>query len=298
MKKQIFIAGIAVLSLIMIVFINSAQNFDRIDELYVFGDSLSDVGNVFEATGGAYPPNPPYFQGRYSNGRLWVEHLADKLELSPKQTANFAWGGATSGINSNDVPGLLAQVQSFIDSKQEVNPQALATIWSGANDYLHGATNPIKSVENLSRAIALLSQAGIKNILVANLPDLGQLPATRNNPNSETLTALTNAHNLNLSKSLDELKQQLNSDTQIIEFDVYSLYQEAITNPAKFGFINVSDTCLNQSPQTPESESNSPQIASTITVCERPAQFLFWDGIHPTAAAHQILAEKAFLAIK
>lgn len=297
-KKLIFVAGLAILSLIMVVFINSAQNFDRINELYVFGDSLSDVGNVFKATGKAYPPNPPYFQGRYSNGRLWVEYLADKLELSPKKTSNFAWGGATSGIDSNGVPGLLAQVQDFIQSKKKVNPQALATVWSGANDYLHGTTNSTMSVENLSRAIALLSQAGIKNILVPNLPDLGQLPATRNNPNSETLTALANTHNLNLSKSVKELKQQFNSDTQIIEFDVYTLYQEAINNPAKFGFTNVSGTCLNQSPQTLESEVNFPAIALNVSVCEHPAQFLFWDGIHPTEATHQILAEKAFLAIE
>jgi thermolabile hemolysin len=290
-KKQILIAGIAIFSLIMVVLSNSAQNSNQINELYVFGDSLSDIGNVFEATGRVYPPNPPYFQGRYSNGRLWVEHLASKLKLSPQKTNNFAWGGATSGIDSNGVPGLLTQVQNFVRANQEINPQALATIWSGANDYLHGVSDPTISVENLSEAIALLSEAGIKQILVPNLPDLGKLPATRNNSNSETLTALTNTHNLNLSQSLNQLKQQLNSGTQIIELDVYTLYQEAITNPEKFGFTNVSDTCLNETFPT----SN---LASSLTICDRPAQFLFWDGIHPTTATHQILAEKAFLSIK
>jgi phospholipase/lecithinase/hemolysin len=53
-----------------------------ISELYVFGDLLSDTGNLFratsEASGEGFPP-PPFFEGRYSNGELWVEGLASEL---------------------------------------------------------------------------------------------------------------------------------------------------------------------------------------------------------------------------
>ncbi|HEY9301471.1 MAG TPA: SGNH/GDSL hydrolase family protein, partial [Phormidium sp.] len=80
----------------MAVLTTSIQNTHPITELYVFGDSLSDAGTVFRATGGMYPPNPPYFQGRYSNGRVWVEYLALCLHLDFNQTKNFAYGGATS----------------------------------------------------------------------------------------------------------------------------------------------------------------------------------------------------------
>jgi outer membrane lipase/esterase len=45
----------------------SAQNFDQI---YVFGDSLSDDGNLFKADGGVYPASPPYFNGRFSNSPI------------------------------------------------------------------------------------------------------------------------------------------------------------------------------------------------------------------------------------
>lgn len=69
---------------------------DSFSKLYVFGDSLSDTGNVFNATIAVNelpvvpglivppvsPPDPPYFQGRNSNGPVWVEYLADELNLS------------------------------------------------------------------------------------------------------------------------------------------------------------------------------------------------------------------------
>lgn len=251
----------------------------QINRLYIFGDSLSDIGKAFQATQRAYPPSPPYFQGRYSNGPVWVEYLASNLGLTPKQNNNFAYGGATTGSGSiNGIPGLLAQVLSFSKVYQEVNPNALYLLWAGANDYLHGATtNSTMSSENLSKAIQSLSKVGAKKILVPNLPDLGQIPATRNNMYSNLLSSLTIAHNLNLAKSIDVLNQELGSNTQIIKLDVYSLYQEAITDPAKFGFTNVTGACLDN-----------------LATCHNPNKFLFWDSIHPTTAAHQILAKVAF----
>ncbi len=251
--------------------------FEPINELYVFGDSLSDVGTVFRATGGMYPPNPTYFQGRYSNGRIWVEYLADRLHLNSSKTNNFACGGATTGSDRNSlVPGLLGQVQSFTQTHQQIQPNALYVLWAGANDYLQHLGSTTAPVENVTRAIASLANAGAKNILVANLPDLGQLPAMRSSVNSARLSALTQAHNQGLRRSLKLLIMQY-SDLQIVTLDVNTLYREAITNPKAFGFTNVISACLSGS-----------------RACSNPDQFLFWDGIHPTTAAHRILGERAF----
>lgn len=84
-----------------------------------------------------YPPLPTYFQGRYSNGRVWVEYLADHLHLSSSQDNNFACSGTTTGSDRNSlVPGLLTQAQSFTQTHQKANPNALYVLWAGANDYL------------------------------------------------------------------------------------------------------------------------------------------------------------------
>lgn len=259
----------------------STQQFAPISKLFVFGDSLSDMGTVFRATGGLYPPNPPYFQGRYSNGRVWVEYLAERLHLTAAQINNVACGGATTEPNVNNlVPGALLQVQSFLKGQPQLDQTGLYVLWAGANDYLQGANDAAIPVKNSVDAITALANAGAERILVANLPNLGQLPATRNHANAAHLTALTQAHNQRLRRSLKLLKQQ-QPNLQIMVLDTNVLYQDAITNPRKFGFANVTDACVSGS-----------------RVCGNPAQFLFWDGIHPTTAAHQILGEQAFVAIE
>ncbi len=81
------------------------------DEIIVFGDSLSDTGNVFISFGA--PPSPPYFDGRFSNGPVTIERVADRLGLpapSPSLIGgtNFAWGGAETGpgFGSSGTPNL------------------------------------------------------------------------------------------------------------------------------------------------------------------------------------------------
>jgi phospholipase/lecithinase/hemolysin len=279
-RKIIFAIALTLLAF-MTSLVFSAQQPEPINQLYVFGDSLSDVGTVFRATGGMYPSNPTYFQGRYSNGRVWVEYLADRLHLSSKQTNNFAYGGATTGSNGNSlVPGLLTQVQSFTQTHQQTNPNALYVMWAAANDYLQGVSSATVPVENITGGIVSLAGVGAKKILVANLPDLGHLPATRTRANSASLSALTQAHNQSLRRSLKLLSQQY-SDLQIVTLDANRLYRDAIANPAAFGFTNVISACLSGS-----------------RACGNPDQFLFWDGIHPTTAAHRILGEAAFSAIQ
>jgi hypothetical protein len=46
-----------------------------------------------------YPP-PPYYQGRWSNGRVYTEYIAQLLGL---RLADNAVGGASSGAHNNSV---------------------------------------------------------------------------------------------------------------------------------------------------------------------------------------------------
>src|SRR4051794_37120522 len=84
----------------------------------VFGDSLSDVGNVFAVTGGTLP----YPSGRFSDGPIWIDRLASNLgtPLQPSVAggSNYAFGGAESGLGTSllrgilPVPGVRQQVQT------------------------------------------------------------------------------------------------------------------------------------------------------------------------------------------
>lgn len=270
---------------------NPSLSKNPINELYIFGDSLSDVG-LLSQTNRQSSPGLPYVQGRYSNGPVWVEYLADHLQLSSNQTHYLAYGGATTGGAGSDsfsasngsALSVLDQVKLVTQrSSQPINPDALAVVWAGANDYLQGNTTPTVPVANIIEAIASLMEAGANRFLVANLPDLGYLPETRNSPYSDALSSLTQNHNQELNRLLSELVQQhVDTHLQIIMLDVYDLYQQAITQPNQFGFSNVTDACL----------------STNQTICDNPEQFLFWDGIHPTTFAHEVLGDAAFLALE
>lgn len=256
----------------------SAQNFNQI---YVFGDSLSDVGNVYKATNKESPPSPPYFQGRYSDGPVWVEYLASKLRLTSNTSNNFAFGGAKTGNSQALPPGVLAQIQRFKATRSSAEPNALYIIWAGANDYLGGATDTTVPINNLASAVKSLAAVGAKNIVVANLPDLGKLPGTRTTQRSSSLSNLTKKHNTGLAASLNSLRQKLGSNINIIYIDVNSQFERVFNTPEKSGFKNVNQPCLNQG-----------------IICPRPNEYLFWDSIHPSTAAHKLLVEFALPGLK
>lgn len=174
----------------------------KLNQIYVFGDSLCDVGNSFDVTslalGQPIPATPPYFCGRFSNGRVWVEYLAELLGINHDRCTNFAVGGANTGNTNTLVPdnsigllGLQQQIDKFKAENYQLGSQALYIIWAGANDYLSGSiTDHTIPTKNLSDAVKSLADFGAKNIMILNLPDLGLLPATRND--SQKSVFLTN----------------------------------------------------------------------------------------------------------
>ena len=324
MKKTIIAAGFTLLSFTLPIGA-SAATFNRI---YVFGDSLSDTGNVFNLTNFAksfvdptIPIDPPagYFDGRYSNGPVWVDYLADALKLTvtpssklavpfpititptgelgvnfffngatTTQSVNFAFGGAKAGLdNAGDprLPGVLREVQGFtndlIVANQSADPNALYIVWAaGSNDYGSGSV-PNQVVGNISTAVRSLFDFGARNFLVPNAPDLGKTARARTLSEQQSigLTNLTNAHNFLLDKTLSDLSQSL-TGINLLPLDVNSLFNDAIENPGKFGLTNVTQACLNISEC-----ANADQTQQN--------QYLFWDGIHPTTTAHKQLAEFA-----
>lgn len=75
-------------------------------DFFVFGDSLSDTGNLFQKTAGLLPPSPLYFNGRFSNGALSVEQLAQSLGLSLSSSTNFAIGEGPIALILTIMPNL------------------------------------------------------------------------------------------------------------------------------------------------------------------------------------------------
>jgi phospholipase/lecithinase/hemolysin len=251
----------------------SAQNYPQI---YVFGDSLSDIGNIYQATNNQSPPSPPYFQGRYSNGPVWVEYFKSRLNLTANLDNNFAYGGAETGNSQQLPPGVLTQIERFKSQNPTVDSNALYIIWAGANDYLGGTNDTTLPINNLTTAVKRLAEIGAQNISVINLPDLGKLPATRTTQSANLLNNLTQRHNSGLAASLESLRQQFNSEINIRYIDVNVLFNQVYSSPKQYGFTNVTQACFQEG-----------------VICNRPDEYLFWDGIHPSTAAHKLFVELA-----
>ncbi|MBE9127222.1 SGNH/GDSL hydrolase family protein [Coleofasciculus sp. LEGE 07092] len=340
-------------------------------KMYVFGDSLSDPGNIFNITKAAnnpppellqlLPPGtqippvepipsvPPYDQdGRFSNDLVWVDYLAQDLglDLTPStelsvfsptiplpspitidpttlqpvvspyflgttatQGVNFAFGGAQTGFGGAGddfgplIPGLQTQVGWFVNdlgvAQQQADEDALYVVFAGPNDYQTVPNaNTTQPVANIAQAVQSLYALGARNFLVPNLPDLGKTPRAFGSNgsippvDSDTLTDRTIEHNTLLKDTLSSLNQSL-SGINLVSPDIFEQFNEIRNSPTDFGFTNITDACLNPDPITVDVED-----PATINVCDNPDNYLFWDGIHPTTAAHKLLAEKTLEALQ
>jgi phospholipase/lecithinase/hemolysin len=298
---------IAILAFVAVPTLSRASSYDA---LYAFGDSLSDVGNIYSLTGGAEPA-APYVNGQFSNGPVWVQDLAAGLGLPalkpylPNGTGtDYAFGGAQSGttpVHTATPIDLPTQLADFATAHPTADPHALYTIWIGSNDLfsiLSKATPPEYAADaaavvgNIDAAINSLAGDGAKNFLILTVPDLGKTPsAAAGGPAVEAgASALAAAFNnllINGSGPIPSLAALAATDSaHLTVLDTYALIDAAVGDPGKFGFTNVTDPCLTGAVNY-----------SGGTVCATPGSYLFWDDLHPTARGHALVAAAALAAV-
>ena len=265
--------------------------------LYIFGDSLSDTGNVFTASGGLEPSDPPYYQGRLSNGPTWVETVASGLGFPTASTAllaggnNYAWAGAFSSANGLVDPllgiqtGLQAQV--FGQWSGIADPGALYVLGIGGNDFRYVDANhqpsatpysdPTTVLGNLLVSLSYMIDRGATNFLVANVPNMGLVPES--DGHRAESTALAEAYNSALSTALVALATT--RQVTIMEFDLFGLLTDVISDTqnggTQYGFLDATTPCF---------------LPGAIS-CD---DSVFSDALHPTARIHE-LAGNAALAL-
>lgn len=270
--------------------------------LVAFGDSLSDNGNATLLTGGFFPGTP---SSRFSNGPVAVEYLAQRIgvPLAPSVAGgtDYAVGGATTGtVNFNveidnpaglqsfpgvDPTGILLQVGAFLGSGTAFDPAtSLFTIWGGPNDLFlalaEGMTDPLdlgavagRAVQNLGAAVVGLAGGGARHFIVPNMANLGRTPRFAGTPAEPGLEALSIGFNAGLASTMTQIEDALG--VEIILVDIFSTLDLIIGNPQAFGFTNATTGCL-----------DSP--ADVLAGCPG---FVFFDGVHPTTAAHFLISE-------
>lgn len=269
------------------------------NSVYVFGDSLSDAGSnpsavlsLYKLLGNncdPYHPCPPYFDGRYSNGPVASEYLANTVlpgGANPANFHSFAVSGATTGIgNFGDggtastpgffgLPGFAQQIALYQGLSGGVaDPGALYFVWGGANDFLT-LDSPITAAQNIAGYVASLAADGAKHILVPNLPDLGLTPFVQGAGLVPEAHGFSVGFNTVLAAQLGSLGA-LFPGTDIIQFDTFTFLNDVVANPAAYGFTDSGTACL-------------PSLLDPV--CANPDGHVFWDVFHPSTHADAVIA--------
>jgi phospholipase/lecithinase/hemolysin len=301
--------------------------------LYVFGDSLLDSGNAYAITKTAdpfssYPVSPPYAQ-RFRDGPVSSEVLASNLGLTAVASqlggTNYATGGATSGVLNfaalafgglslpppfsglppqiallltSSTGGLTQQIGGFTTSPPGDIGSSLVLIWAGANDffltYNSGGTSApaveaaaANAAMNVEGAIDALILAGAKSILAVNMPDLGRVPAAAPLDAASKAIWTDYATTFNNDFLDPAYLAGLDPSVKLTEFDIFGVLNAVIDNPSSYGFANVTDACLPTSGPVPIPPGP----------CANPSQYVFWDAVHPTAAADKIIGNLLYSAV-
>lgn len=281
----------------------AAQTFSQ---TVFFGDSLTDSGSFRPGLIQVAGPQAAVL-GRFTTNPdlIWAEYLADyygtQAVASNQGGTNYAVGGARNGVDGvspfGPIPSVLNQVNTYLAASGGVaDANALYTVWGGAND-LFAVVDGAPAEATLTAAVTAqvgaintLKTAGARYVLVPTIPDLGITPAFRAQGAAAMAggTQLAVAYNTALFGALSRF------GLQVIPLDTFSLLSEIVADPGTYGFSNVTGTAC-QPQITASSLTCSP---ATLINPNAPDTYIFADGVHPTGAAHEIVADAALSVLE
>lgn len=276
----------------------AAEPFDFASAV-IFGDSLSDTNNFARILGQPAPTGANVTNGRFSNGQVWAEYLASLRGLS---VDSQAFGGATAVTRATPV-GALTDLTPQVDRYLAANPtlpsNRLVGLWIGGNDYLAllgGATAPSTTqVQTTIGAVATsvgtqagrLYTAGARDFLLVNLPPLGRIPATSAQTEATKASAdqLSDLH----AQAIQDVAQGLRGQgATVTVVDVNRLFRDMAANTSLYGLTNTTVPCT-----APLGAGGAYVPTGACATAAGAATTVFNDAVHPTTAAHQVIAQLA-----
>ncbi|MCA9168599.1 MAG: hypothetical protein KDB23_13080 [Planctomycetales bacterium] len=266
----------------------AAAAFSRI---IVFGDSMSDSGNLYDLSNG-FANTAPYYDGHASNGPVWIEHVAaalgfPALEASRSGGTNYAYAGAQAGAgfsaaskyslvpdNADDygIPNVAVQIDEFLGDDHTFTDDDLIALWVGHNDLGYWSKSPRTLIANLSDHISQLYEGGARNFLVGNV--FSQFGDRFTLPGSSSLNAL-------LADQVNTWRTDL-SGVAIDTLDVAQLWTRVVANPQDFGFTELNIPAFN---------GETGEVAMNVD------EYAWWDFVHPTASFHRVIAREALASL-
>ena len=234
---------------------------------YVFGDGVSTTTN------NTYPN---YYGNRFSNGRVWVEVLAERQELAFINSNNCSYYGQYTtellkNINKFTPPADVATTLFVVwvcdaDLVQDVNDyQAAPGTYSWANAITQSQANHLQAIQNLYAM-------GARTLIMPNAVDLSKVPAFATDTFiRQQITNYNNAFTITLSNAMASLPGLV-----IYQPDFFSLLNDIVAHSTNYGLTH---------------PTTDAQQAGLVALNGPGAQYVFWDDEDPTAKAQCWMAD-------
>lgn len=283
--------------------------------IFIYGASFIDPGNRYADTGViTYPPflDPfgpvAYDVGghRATNGPTWVEVMAHEMKLTT--WAKPAYRHSGFGNYAYDHAHVRDVEPPFIKWGPSVGEQIER--WAVADGYCGGAPmndtlfvldsgaadlfdimqpppgeNPqivfFEILDAIGSHVVYLYSCGARNILIADLLPLGIAPGVALMGNPELANQKAKEFNMELQVRIADIVNDprypgLNiSTTGFFDFGL-----TLVTFPEEFGFTYVMQPCITF-------------FVIEGAYCDKPKEYLFWDLLHPSKAAHALMGRHA-----
>lgn len=261
-----------------------------INKMVVFGDSLSDTGNMFNGSQWIFPNSNSWFLGHFTNGFVWTEYIAQNKDIP---LYNWAVGGAAGTNQYVALTGVYDQVTSYLTymkmAKNYRPENTLFTLEFGLNDFMNYDREVPEVKADFSAALIRLTDAGAKNILLFTLPDATKAPQFKYSTQEEALK---------VRQKIVEFNQYIAEQAQYYQdkginvqlYDAYSLFEQMTSNPQEHGFQNASEPCLDINRSSALDYLYSHSLTNECAYYGSDS-YVFWGVTHPTTATHKYIAD-------
>ncbi|OLQ81608.1 thermolabile hemolysin [Photobacterium proteolyticum] len=261
-----------------------------INKMVVFGDSLSDTGNMFNGSQWIFPNSNSWFLGHFTNGFVWTEYIAQNKDIP---LYNWAVGGAAGTNQYVALTGVYDQVTSYLTymkmAKNYRPENTLFTLEFGLNDFMNYDREVPEVKADFSAALIRLTDAGAKNILLFTLPDATKAPQFKYSTQEEALKVRQKIVEFN-QYIAEQAKYYQDKGINVQLYDAYSLFEQMTSNPQEHGFQNASEPCLDINRSSALDYLYSHSLTNECAYYGSDS-YVFWGVTHPTTATHKYIAD-------
>ena len=270
---------------------------DQVGNILAFGDSLSDMGNAKNSILNV-PDVPPYWQGRFSNGQVWIEYLSEAYGVQTSVGSglnsgdNRAFGGSQTGSGYSYLllPNVGTQINNYLANVQSTIPSnEVVSLWAGGNDFLYGTANADTIATNMESHIRQLNGAGATEFIIPNLPPLESTPEVLSR--SQAQQTVIGQEVIRYNQKLQSLTANLTAELGITihSIDAWSIFNDILLNKEALGLTNTQDAaCSGGISLLP-----LPICSSGDSVAPNVDKYLFFDKAHPTRVMHRFIGQFA-----